>query len=788
MQKPISQTECLMRALDTLRRSTSIDPETKDEIVKAVEEAIEQHKGDARAQYARALFRMRNARTEALRSHFAKLGQEVFENNVAGQIRNVPQTMIGDWERTRISSKSIGPGAEGGSLEAIIFSRYNALLGQLEPIFKKIVKFGFPRPIETPEAIQLQAALRGEKPANAEIAKLVKLWRDATNPLLDELLDLGVYVARMENHFPQTYDVSRVAAATRRFKELLTDPVDGLDPRMFPDRAEAADHLVERLLTRHLDEPHASTLTLGRVYQMNTPRGEMKLAKEFGAGMTHEIMTAYLMTLVRKIETARYFGPRPNQGFEFIHRKVGEKLKQVQVRALGSQVRTDIVAKQDSEHRMAKTAFDALVNPRTSPANQSSAAWGLASDGWLQALVLGGTFFYRLGQDAVVAFSRALLANGGMRGMKDTIVGMAKSMGDAGFKRFAQDYGAGLHFYGAATRAERFSTGETVQYTATGAQAPLSQRVGDVGRQASAVTRAITLDHFAHERYRAGLAYQTARNFTHYSSMAWSDLPAAFRGLAENSGWTERLWNRLRDARAGAIDPATGVIVASRLPKDVERIFRAHVWRQMEIGTINPMLNTRLLAGVYGPENSIVEVLYRRVGQFGLSPLSFVQNAMAQQWHYGTAPGTVAFMGAMLAASIWYVQLRTFVTTGDVYALDNPELLTKAVVASGFLTPIGDQFMRDVGGGAVSSIPILGFLARFSGREYQAIEALVDGDYDKALFKATQGLEGVTPNWWWLDAMTNRGLVMAAEALNPEYARYRRNLREERLEGIWSGN
>lgn len=725
--------------------------------------------------YARALQAWRDGRREMTQRAAANAAMKAKYGEINRTFSTTPAEMVGSAVRSTIMVRGLSQTYGGASFETAFGARYTQAVADIQPLLQELIDFRGGHTFGLQKASQfsdkfLLAAHGGA--ADVETLKLLKVWRNTVDPMVMQLKQRGFLIPTMQNHFPQTHDIGRIVANKDAWVGFMEQHLDRAE---FPDPVAAAWSVYDTLLNRHTMEPDGSPLTLGRVLNFDTPEAAVEYARKFGVGPPHEVALGYLRSLSKKVELVEQFGAKPEEGFERITLIADRALRDA--RAAGKNV-----ASQQDALVEARKAFEAVNNPIQHPWNQTGAAWFTAADSAVRAMVLGKVALYHATADVPVTMGRILMAGGGFKGISDFARGLYDAIGPKRYKDFVQDYGAKLYHTGAAYHAMSAAqrTGDTVG-SANGRAA--AKAVGVAAAADDWVQRA-SFAHDMRDVTRAAAAYAIARNFSRHLDTQWGDLHKGFRAIAQASGITEASWGRLMNEREAALDPVTGALRLDKLSASSRRIVGAHLWRESELAIVNPGMSQRIQLSAYDAPNSAMSALVQRGRMFLASPLSVFQHTMVQSYQiYGFA-GAATALGGLLLGGLAYAQLRSLMDTGDTYALDNPELATKALSASGAMSPIGEQLLKAfTPGERAQAVPLLGAAGTAGQDSVKAFNALIDGDNEKAAFRLGKATLSLTPNLWWSRAVTDRAMMAAAESADPNYAAYKQQQAEKRKEG-----
>lgn len=783
---PDNLTQCLIDAARKLKDADILDADLRAEIVADLEAALNRG-GSPEQQLARAQLAARNAKTKVAAAAAAKRVTDARIEAKRKELASTPDELAGTFAMNRTMQRPTGASLQVGVSEAIE-ARALQDMGELQPLLADIVDhrygetFGYAKTSQT--GLEVEKVIHGGATKNKLAMKVAKGLRAKIDAMTDELRDQGVYVERMQDWWKQTHDVAKVAADPEGWKDFMAK---ALDEDEFPDPKAAVEELWDTLMTRHLSEPQANMLSLGRVFKMKTPALELEYARRFGVGSFPEQIEVTVRGLRRRIEIAREFGPSPQRGYREVQSEAAKKvqsLTSLASRNPGNKALRAAVQRQESDLRLAEEGASAAFEPSKTPVNQTMSSWATAVRTVTRGWFLGGVAAYHVTTDIPFA-----LATVGLQG------GVGRSFGDffgtllKGFKsgkaetRFLQDWGTGHMLLGAshgASSATRFEIGSAV----TPQGSPLAARATRAAEHVDSWVQRATFAHTTRERTKAGISWATARNLAKYSEQDWTKLDPTYRALAENNGWTAALWNSLKD-HADKIDPATGVFDVRKFPEGLRRVASTHLWREAHIGNANPTLFNRISLGSNSRETGFGSVMVRNGAQFLASPMSIVQNILARQVKYGSWQGNAVFGASLLMSGIMYVQLRAMVLGQGLYEWDNPEMMTKAVIASGILGPYGEAILGALGGEPGRAIPFIGIVTQPGRPLVKSLDALIDGDYQDAAFRGMQAASALVPNVWWYKAVMNRSLDVLAEAWSPDYAKYKRQQERKRQEGFF---
>lgn len=758
-----SITKCLLDAIEIVTTSTALDDVGKIIVTEQLRSVLLTRELPDRVAVAKMAYAMREAKQLAFVSYVGSAGDKAANGRLG---------VIDDGVILRgAAGNRMGNMGEQQSLEAKLSAQMRLVNGQMRSVYDTIAETRIWKGVRDSELSELFVlGAHGGRIENQQVQNAVRTFHAVLGGWLERLRDAGVWVDELQNYFPQSHNIARIAPDFVAWKAFM---VKHLDPKHHPDPEASAERIYQSLAKEDQDSgPSQALITMARKVHFDAPESAAEYFFRYGKDNVSNTVLRGIENIVTKTLMAEEFGPHALANYTRAANRIvtANEAGKRNLDPRSEKVRD--LEKSTSHARRGVMVMEYLTGDLTKPENQSFSNWIGAMRNYLSFLYLGKVALSFVAQDTMTAIASSRIQTGGLAsGALEQARALISVLNNEDARTLVEEIGLFPHAL-AANAMQRLSSAQDLAHPVAGGfpTTSVSERALGASTQLSSFTQRITGAQWLEHSHRAAFGLLTSRAMNRLRKHAWADLPDRYREIVlRRNGVTESEWEAVRGL--GKEFRGTGALDTTVLPLGLRQKIETALIREAELAVTFPSASDRLWLTMGLRPGSIGGELVGTMTQFLSWPVSFFRNAVAREWQMGGV-GFAGFTGAMVASGVLQQQLYALADGDPLYAMDSPQLWARAIGRSGVLSPIGDILIGGLTDRQRDHLSMPAFDTIFSGLgsvRAGAIEA-VDGDLGELAGTAIRQVERLTvPNLWMINGAINKAMYFAMEELDPEY-------------------
>lgn len=755
-------TKCLANAINIIRESTVLDDVAKDAVIDPLRKIVESRTLSDAEMMARMSFELREASQRAYIEKVAMAQHEIHMNSTAGWSgRELGTAITPQWGNR--GNKDVQ------ALTSEITSQIRIEGAKLRPVLAVITDTSKGLIRNTPRSMEFVKAAEGvslDKLTDRGAIEAARVYRDVLRPWLERLRKAGVWVQDIEHYFPHGHDIVKIRADMQNWKDFL---VRHLDRERHPDPAATADAILATMSGARHDSPEVATITMARQVKFDAPEFASEYFFRYGNGSATDTVQKSLEVVVSRTLIAEKFGPRA----ALLVRKRAEEIKKSDELVISQNPDRRKEMERDIKHAQhAEDIMQSVTGALEQPRNVALADWSGTARNVVSALKLGKVVLASPGDFANSVWSARYHTGGLGSAISQQIKATFDMLSNEQARELAGNMGLWQHAAQANSMhrmGDAFDMSNPIAVDTEGVLKGHQKALG-WSVQASSFTQRVTAAQALEQGMRSAFGLIGSRALRAHSRKTWEQLPERYRRvILENNSITKADWDAMR-ANAAPLQ-GVGGLDTTKLPPLVRQKFDTMLLREAEIAVVMPNTADRhwltfgTQAGTFPGEGAAM------MTQFLSWPLSFARNAMSREVQNGGV-GVIGWAGGMVAFGVLQIQLYALASGEPMYPWSSPELWYKGLSRSAVLTPLWPMVEGIASGrGVGSSItpPVLDIFAGTFTDIAQAIDdGILEGNADEGLAEMLQAVEGLAPNFWFVQPIINQVIDYAMWELDPE--------------------